>query len=582
VTALTNPAEAKPTHASPSDYYIWDEPERPVSIHLNYQTVERLQIEVLRALDSNSHPGAEIGGILLGRRQRAGGRANIFIEDFVPVPCRQSRGSDYRLSGGDAFNLDAELKRCRSDAAQPLSVLGFFRSHLRDDVFLSPDDLATIQRFFKDPESVFLLIKTLPSRGCTAAFFFWEDGHVKPECAYNEVPLSPVQLCPAPHREKQKESSSRPLRSFPSVYRFPSRARTLAVGFAALLIALAALFYWMNVGTRLFGSPVRAESLGLHVQRTSDRLAVTWNQNSPEIGSANRAVLSIRDGSYQKAFFLNQAQLRAGLVSYRPDSQEIDFGLELYRDQTQIVKDKLHVFLEGLSPAASSGLSPAPSELQGSHGTVKSAPATAVVTRKDPPVTQALHVFTNPIDKSSNSSVVPSLIVIQPPESTAPATNAPTDALGSQLARLNTRIDTSAIPLIPAGPGDSSPAKTDPSTSTLSQAARPQVASPPPGAAPAGSRSDSVAGPKVLRRVSPQITQSVRAQMRSDIEVSVTVLIDANGQVTDARVVSTKGALPGMVTDEALRAARSFRFKPARVNDRNIPSQMVLSFQFRI
>jgi TonB family protein len=579
VTALTNPAEAKPAQASPPDYYIWDEPERPVSIHLNYQTVERLQIEVLRALDSDSHPGAEIGGILLGSRQQADGRANIFIEDFVPVPCRQSRGSEYRLSSGDALKLDAELKRHKSGATQSWSVLGFFRSHLRDDVFLAPDDLATIQRFFKDPESVFLLIKTLPSRGCTAAFFFWEDGQVQPECAYNEVPLSPVQICPAPHREKQKVESPRPLRGFPSVRRFRWRARAIAVGSAALLIVLAALFYWMNVGARLFGSPVRAESLGLHVQRTSDRLAVSWNQNAPEMGSANRAVLTIRDGNYQKAFFLNQTQLRAGLVSYRPDSQDIDFGLELYRNQTQIVKDKLHVFLEGVSPTGSGGLSPASSELQGAHGSVKSAPNMAVVTRKDPPVTEALHVFTNPIQKSSNSIPIPS---IQPPESTAPATSAPTDALGSQLARLNTRIDAPAIPLIPAGTSDSSPAKTDPSTSTLSQAARPQVASPPAAAAASGSRSDSFVGPEVLRRVSPVISQSVRAQMRSDIEVGVTVLIDANGQVTNARVVSTKGALPGMVTDEALRAARSFRFKPARVNDRNIPSEMLLSFQFRI
>jgi outer membrane biosynthesis protein TonB len=580
VTALTHPTEATPAHASPSDYYIWDEPDRPVSIHLNYQTVERLQIEVLRAVDSNSKEGAEIGGILLGRRQQARGRANIVVEDFVPVQCQQSPGQEYRLSAGDALKLDAELKRRKCDATQAWSVLGLFRSHLREGLFLSPDDLATIQRSFADPESVFLLIKVLPSQGCTAAFFFWEDGHVQPECAYNEVPLSPVQICAPLHRENQKAQSPTAVRRVSSFRRFPLRARTSAVAFGAL-IALAAIFYWTNLGSRFFGNPARTESLGLHVQRTTDHLAVSWNQNSTEVGSANRAVLSIRDGSYQKAFFLNQTQLRAGLVSYRPDTQDIDFGLELFRDKTQIVKDKLHVFLEGLSTAASSGPSPTSSEPQRTHDSVKSAPTLAVVTHKDPLVTAAPRVFTNPIQKRSDSNPVPSLTVIQPPESTATA-NAPTDALGNQLARLSTKVDASTVPPVPAVTGDSSTAKIDRLTSTPNQSARPQVAPQTPAAAPSAPHSDSMVGPEVLRRVSPMITQTIHTQMKGDIEVDVKVLIDANGQVTDARVLSTKGALPGIVTNEALKAARSFLFKPARANDRTVPSQMVLSFQFRM
>jgi len=41
-------------------------------------------------------------------------------------------------------------------------------------------------------------------------------------------------------------------------------------------------------------------------------------------------------------------------------------------------------------------------------------------------------------------------------------------------------------------------------------------------------------------------------------------------------------ALPALLTDEALRAARSFRFKPARVDGHNIPSQMRLAFHFQM
>jgi len=69
--------------------------------------------------------------------------------------------------------------------------------------------------------------------------------------------------------------------------------------------------------------------------------------------------------------------------------------------------------------------------------------------------------------------------------------------------------------------------------------------------------------------------------MSGDIDVDVTVYIDTNGAVTDAQIGSIKGSLAGMVGAEALRAARLFRFKPARENDRNIASQMTLSFRFR-
>jgi TonB family protein len=143
-------------------------------------------------------------------------------------------------------------------------------------------------------------------------------------------------------------------------------------------------------------------------------------------------------------------------------------------------------------------------------------------------------------------------------------------------------MDASIIPPVPSGTDDSSAAKPDRSTFTPNQAARPQVAPQTPSGAPSAPYNDSVVGPEVLRRVSPIITQSVHTQMKGDIEVDVKVLIDANGQVTDARVISTKGPLPGLLTNEALKASRSFQFKPARVNDRTVPGQMVLSFQFRM
>jgi Gram-negative bacterial TonB protein C-terminal len=581
VTVLTKTIEAAATHTSPSDYYIWDEPERPVSVHLNYQTIERLQVEVLRALD-NGERGVEIGGILLGRREETAGRSNTFIEDFALVPCAHVGGSDYSLSDPDVPNLEAALKRCKSDTTKSFSVLGFFRSHLRDDVFLSSEDLVTIQSFFRDPNNVFLLIKTLPSRGCTAAFFFWEHGQIQPECAYNEVPLSPVQISLAPHREKRRVEAPKSAPKARTMRRGIPVARAIGIGAAALVIVLGVLAYWMNLGNRLLGSSARTDSLGLHVQRSSDHLAVLWNQNSPDIAAASRAVLSIRDGAYQKAFFLNQTQLRAGLVTYKPDNQDVDFGLELYKGETKTVRDTMHVFLESLSPAASPEPIAKPLSAKTPHENPKSVSTITAVTPPDALVKQPLRVFTSPGPSKSNSTPVPPAVVIQPPQATAAATNVPTDALGTQLARVSAqaKFDASAIPTGPATTFDSSTPKNDRPAPVPAGVIHPS----PPVSQPTTSRSltDTFTGPEVLQSVSPLVTQSVRKQMKSDIEVGVMVQIDANGHVTEARIVSTKGALPGMVTDEALRAALLFRFKPARADGRNIPSQMRLAFHFQM
>lgn len=591
MTVLTSQTEAAASHVSSLDYYIWDEPERSVSVHLNYQMVERLQIEALRALDSNSDGGVEIGGILLGRREHVAGRVNTFIEEFVPVQCGYPEGSVYSLTDGDALKFEAALKRCKSESASASSVLGFFRSHLRDDVFLSPDDLTLIRHFFPDPDSLVLLIKTLPSRGCTAAFFFWEDGRIQSEGAYNEVPLSPVQFGPAAYREKQTVELPRSLQTVPSVRRLPRVAPAAAVALAVVAMALGALGYWMKWGIQQPGTRAGADVLGLHVERSSDRLAVTWSRNAAEIASADRAVLSIRDGSYQKAFSLNRTQLRTGVVTYKPDSQNVNFDLEVYRGRTEVVRDTLHVFLEGAPRATTAEPSPIPSEDKGAPVPPKSASTIVVVKQENPPRTERLPLISNARgnnDPGKSSSTPVSSRIFKPPQATgspdasnripigSAVTDAPIDAPEVGFP-LNPKIDGVSIPPIPPALTQ----KIDWPGSTPNQAQpAPQVASPPRPAASAQPRRSTYVGPQVLQRVNPVIARDVRSKMPSDIEVDVTVFIDTNGAVTDARVVSTKGGLPGLVANEALRAARLFRFSPASENDRNIASQMTLSFRF--
>ncbi|HMC61974.1 MAG TPA: TonB family protein, partial [Candidatus Solibacter sp.] len=97
---------------------------------------------------------------------------------------------------------------------------------------------------------------------------------------------------------------------------------------------------------------------------------------------------------------------------------------------------------------------------------------------------------------------------------------------------------------------------------------------------PASPSAGTFAGPKVMHPVTPAVPRGVGPMITTDVQVDVAVAIDANGKVTSARVASTKGTAAGLLTIEALKAAQLFRFRPARENNRNVASSMILTFRF--
>jgi PilZ domain len=194
---MKEPAAAAGVTTKPrlEDYYRWVEPESNITVCLKLETVDSLQLAVLRGIDSFSHAGNEVGGILLGRTELDDDRILVFVDDFEPLPCEHGNGRFYALTAGDALQFEAALAQC--SARRPRSVVGYYRSHNRDGLFLSKDDLQLIQRHFCEPDNLFLLIKTLPSRACTAGFFFRKNGHVQSEYTDSEVPLIPVSVSSA-------------------------------------------------------------------------------------------------------------------------------------------------------------------------------------------------------------------------------------------------------------------------------------------------------------------------------------------------------------------------------------------------
>ncbi|MGA3040915.1 MAG: hypothetical protein ABSF54_09040 [Bryobacteraceae bacterium] len=336
-----------------ADYYHWDAADRGVRIFMHAVMADRLQAEVYDA-------GMEVGGILLG--SVADDRATIVIDDFVPVSCARA---------GDSLNLEAALLRTAlagCEAPDAPVVLGFYRSHMRDGLSLSPDDLEVIDSYFQTPASVFLLVKTVAgSRACTAGFFFWEDGRIEPEFSSLEVALG--RTAPLPSTGSEAADLAPPLGDplnddLPSdlaeMFRRAAlpepgvraaaetdppiesnkvrlawqgllfRAATIVIATVALVISVVTYFGASRPPREDAAGSTPASILGLQAERNPPDLLVTWNRNAREIVVARRATLCIRDGRTERIVELDKDRLARGSYLYTPASDDVQFRLEVY------------------------------------------------------------------------------------------------------------------------------------------------------------------------------------------------------------------------------------------------------------
>lgn len=84
----------------------------------------------------------------------------------------------------------------------------------------------------------------------------------------------------------------------------------------------------------------------------------------------------------------------------------------------------------------------------------------------------------------------------------------------------------------------------------------------------------------MIHQISLEVPPDLRSMIKEQAFVNVTVGIDQKGKVTTAEVESTKGEEADLLTTEALKAARRFRFRPSRQGKKTMASQMALTFVF--
>ncbi len=189
MTNTTSPAETLSASSAAAAFYRWEVPDKPVTVYVSLDVVERLEREAIESFKAITKRGSEIGGVLCGR-VIADRKRSVYIERIEPVECEYSRGPLYMFGDEDRLRLKEAIGGVRSGTT---SAVGFYRSNTRSSLAFDEEDLALAKEYFADPSNVFLLVRPYSMKPSLGGLFFWENGSIEPE-TYLKFPFRKSEL----------------------------------------------------------------------------------------------------------------------------------------------------------------------------------------------------------------------------------------------------------------------------------------------------------------------------------------------------------------------------------------------------
>ena len=131
----------------------------------------------------------EVGGVLFGTRRDG----VLRILAVRPIECEHASGPQFVLSKRDETALAELLLASGGDPTLAgLEPAGYYHSHTRDGIWLSPADVQLFNRFFPLAWQVALVVRPVGLAPARAGFFFREDDlSVRTEASYGEFQLAP-------------------------------------------------------------------------------------------------------------------------------------------------------------------------------------------------------------------------------------------------------------------------------------------------------------------------------------------------------------------------------------------------------
>jgi hypothetical protein len=344
---------------------------------MNYDAVERLNIEVMRGFGVTRRRGTETGGILLGRIDRRAKPVSVHIHDFEVVPCEYAFGPSYELSANDLALFREAVARWQPSLQKDSYAVGFFRSHTREGLTLNDKDAGLFREFFRDPLDVALLIKPFATRAATAGFFLQDKGALVTAATPLEFAFvlpgraeAPRQAEPQPSRsvgaDRRAITPPQPPKSAPAPVPVTADSRPmfgayresetnaagrwrsrLAWGFLGIaLIAFGAACGYEYAGAQSRHRDVQAATgaqqpgpalpranqyaVGLQVQESNGAVMIKWDRNAAPIQTALHGVLTVTTGDGSKGVRLGSEELRNGMIMYPNTAPQLRFRFEVF------------------------------------------------------------------------------------------------------------------------------------------------------------------------------------------------------------------------------------------------------------
>jgi proteasome lid subunit RPN8/RPN11 len=168
---------------------IWQTPLCPFTIDFDAEKLDEVRIAVIDGFYAVPHGGVEIGGVLYGTRSND----RVRIEDFRRIETEYLTGPSFHLSDNDRDGLRKLLSEEPPGGNAKLEVVGWFHSHTRSGIQLSPKDLDLYEEFFPRPWQVAMLLRPENLGPVKAGYFFRDpEGNICLETAGAAFDLQPV------------------------------------------------------------------------------------------------------------------------------------------------------------------------------------------------------------------------------------------------------------------------------------------------------------------------------------------------------------------------------------------------------
>jgi outer membrane biosynthesis protein TonB len=292
---------------------------------------------------------------------------------------------------------------------------------------------------------------------------------------------------------------------------------------------------------------VAGPSLDLNAEKDGHRLRFTWNRATPAIVEAERGVLWIKDGPGEQRLELDRRQLGIGSVIYWPVSNDVNFRLEVF-GVSKIVSESVRSYTGPPMPKSA----PVAAELS-------NAAATAV----EPPNAVPVQTLTR-----ETRNLTPAAVE-------APGKQALVKSEALNLEETQTVQGPAPTPLAK---------KLEPLPGTVSatRASAVVAMAPVTQSRVPDERSrtaERFIAAKPIMQVTPTIPASVRNSFRGEVPVDLRVSVDKEGNVFRSEVLP--GRADNRLLNLAADAAKRWRFTPARIDSKPVPSTVVLHFTFK-